>query len=514
VSGSPQATAGTLDPETESVRFIQSKTNSFTGTMAYLRWSQNPFPTGWAFTHDGKSPTIDLSYIRVVSDSGSNTSTTQLYRIMKCSGDFRSNQPIGGYYTLYLDREWVGATPSQYAKYEMVPFSENEVGDIFYVIANTKFDGINRAFIDANPNPYTIYGGICYPLMLTLYSWMKYVKRDLNGGNPVDHDENSTYSHEFVEQITRKMPYSFQDYNFSWMGGLTNWERTAHGMWLNLKNPLEHGWEGVAFDKGADGWGEGAPHVELWNEVSIPDLNFGIEEDLPAPPDPNYLIDDPIVNEGESDSTEAGGTDVTVANIRNNLLNPFGAKVETKPIGVRGVYFDTDRKAGIANRQPINTNPAFTTNFRLMIPKVRGGVFFCTEVSFPQTTMEPLKIPVPLSPSLKFFGDKLQHGEMTVKFIINEDFSNWFELTDWFRKTQNYYGFFQDGSQARMLNEITDSGQLLILNNKKNPVARIHFDGLMITALGNMPMNSAVADNSILSCDATFQFTGFDIKDP
>jgi hypothetical protein len=29
-----------------------------------------------------------------------------------------------------------------------------------------------------------------------------------------------------------------------------------------------------------------------------------------------------------------------------------------------------------------------------------------------------------------------------------------------------------------------------------------------------MPMNSAVADNSILSCDATFQFTGFDIKDP
>jgi hypothetical protein len=322
-------------------------------------------------------------------------------------------------------------------------------------------------------------------------------------------------------QCTKEMPYSFQDYNFKWAGNLKNWQRTVNGMWLDIKNPVDDGWAGVAFEKGYDGWQQGAPGVEVWNGVSIADLNFETEEDLPLPSDPDNLDAPPIEGEDADEETDLIDTNPSdgvdqeyVVNERNDLLNPFGVKIASKPIGVRGVYFDTDRKAGIANRQPINTNPAFTTNFRLMIPKVRGGVFFCTEVSFPQTTMEPLKIPVPLSPSLKFFGDKLQHGEMTVKFIINEDFSNWFELTDWFRKTQNYYGFFQDGSQARMLNEITDSGQLLILNNKKNPVARIHFDGLMITALGNMPMNSAVADNSILSCDATFQFTGFDIKDP
>ena len=169
---------------------------------------------------------------------------------------------------------------------------------------------------------------------------------------------------------------------------------------------------------------------------------------------------------------------------------------------------------GILNRQPVETNPSYVTNFRLMIPKVRKGVFFCTEVSFPSMTMEPMKVPVPLAPSMKFFGDKIEHGELGVKFIVNEDFSNWFEMSDWFRKSLNYYGFFKDGSQARMLNEIVDSGQLLILNNKKNPVARILFDGLLITGLGGMGMNSAVSDNSILVCDATFQFTSYDIKDP
>jgi hypothetical protein len=169
---------------------------------------------------------------------------------------------------------------------------------------------------------------------------------------------------------------------------------------------------------------------------------------------------------------------------------------------------------GALNRQPINTNPAFSTNYRLMIPKVRSGVFFCTEVSFPALTMEPIKVPVPFAPSLKFFGNKIDHGELVVKFLVNEDFSNWYEMSDWFTKSLNYYGFFRDNSQARLLNIITDSGQLLILNNKKYPVARVLFDGLMITGLGGLPMNSGVADAPYITVDATFQFTAYDIKEP
>jgi hypothetical protein len=173
-----------------------------------------------------------------------------------------------------------------------------------------------------------------------------------------------------------------------------------------------------------------------------------------------------------------------------------------------------DSIAGAFSRQPIDTNASYVTNFQLMIPKVRKGVYFCTEVSFPSMTMEPLKVPVPLAPAMKFFGDKVEHGDLGVKFIVNEDFSNWFEMSDWFRKSLNYYGFFKDGSQARMMNNIIDTGQILILNNKRNPVARILFDGLIITGLGGMSMNSAVSDTTSLICDATFQFTSYDIKDP
>lgn len=177
-------------------------------------------------------------------------------------------------------------------------------------------------------------------------------------------------------------------------------------------------------------------------------------------------------------------------------------------------HIPDDIVPGRLNQQPIDTNPAFSTNFRLMIPKVRSGVYFCTEVSFPSLSMEPVRLRVPFGPSLKFFGNKIEHGELIVKFIVNEDFSNYFEMSDWFKKTLNYYDFFKDNSQARMLNQITDSSQLLILNNKKNPVARVVFDGLFITGLSNIPMNSSVADPPIIVCDATFQFTSYDIRDP
>ena len=173
-----------------------------------------------------------------------------------------------------------------------------------------------------------------------------------------------------------------------------------------------------------------------------------------------------------------------------------------------------DIKFSPLNRQPINTNPSFSTNFRLMIPKIRSGIYFCTEATFPSLTMEPIKLPVPFSPSLKFFGNKIDHGDLSVKFIVNDDYSNWFEMSDWFNKSLNYYGFFKNQSDVRLRNIITDSGQLLILNNKKYPVARVLFDGLMITSLVGMPMNSSVSDNSPLVCDATFQFTAYDIKEP
>ena len=123
-----------------------------------------------------------------------------------------------------------------------------------------------------------------------------------------------------------------------------------------------------------------------------------------------------------------------------------------------------DREGGILKRQPLNTNPAFSSNFRLVIPKVRSGVYFCTEVTFPDMTCDAVKLPVPMAPSIKFFGNKVAHGDLSVKFVINEDYSNYNQMSDWFKSTLVFGDFFT-GNTSRDNNIISNQGHLLILSN-------------------------------------------------
>lgn len=169
-----------------------------------------------------------------------------------------------------------------------------------------------------------------------------------------------------------------------------------------------------------------------------------------------------------------------------------------------------DRGAGILAQMPENTNPAFATNFRLMIPKVRLATFFCTEVTFPDMTCDPVKIPVPMAPSIKFFGNKITHGDLGIRFIVNEDYSNYQQLTDWYKKSLVYEDFFKTGIDTN-INLMSNTGHLLILSNKKNPVARFRFDGLMITGIGTIDYNSALTDATAVTTSATFQFTSYDL---
>jgi hypothetical protein len=171
----------------------------------------------------------------------------------------------------------------------------------------------------------------------------------------------------------------------------------------------------------------------------------------------------------------------------------------------------TDRQAGIIAKQPIDTNPAFASNFRLVIPKIRLATYFCTEVSFPDLSCEPIRMAHPFAGSLKFFGNKITHGDMNIKFLINEDYSNYNQLNDWFKATLIYDDFFKNGDDVSS-NLLSNTGHLLVLTSKKNPVARFRFDGLMITGLSSIEYNSALTDASPATATATFTFTAYDLE--
>ena len=115
-----------------------------------------------------------------------------------------------------------------------------------------------------------------------------------------------------------------------------------------------------------------------------------------------------------------------------------------------------------------------------------------------------------MAPALKFFGHKITHGDMTVKFIVNEDYSNYQQMVDWYKSTLVYEDFFKTGIDTS-INLLSNVGHLLILSSKKNPVARFRFDGMMITAITSIEYNSALTDATATTATATFAFTSYDL---
>jgi hypothetical protein len=69
--------------------------------------------------------------------------------------------------------------------------------------------------------------------------------------------------------------------------------------------------------------------------------------------------------------------------------------------------------------------------------------------------------------------------------------------------------FFKTGDDFKQLSNV---GYLLILSNKKNPIARFTLNGLFITNLTNIEYNNGLTDTPVATATATFQFSTYDLE--
>lgn len=245
---------------------------TFSGNFARIQWNVVPvdLKTGWAASHDGKSPTFWYLYIKVVSGSGSGDT---LYRIIKSWGDFRNgkaeNDTNATGFGFILDKPWQNGQPDQASTFEMITCTEKEVGDIFYLIGPTRFKGM----ADANISPTTIYGQIAAVPVTKLYGWMKYIET-LTGTN-ADLDKGSVLTHEYVQQIINKSPYRWVDFSTShdYLGSYP-WEVAILSKWYRDPITGDRPSYNRANQAAKIDWSM-IPGISYWHGVTIADYrNF------------------------------------------------------------------------------------------------------------------------------------------------------------------------------------------------------------------------------------------------
>ena len=173
-------------------------------------------------------------------------------------------------------------------------------------------------------------------------------------------------------------------------------------------------------------------------------------------------------------------------------------------------------------RNPTNKDLLQSTKYRLTFTRLPGVTFFCQVINLPGLSTGEAMYPTPFI-DLYTPGDKLSYDLLNVTFLLDEDLRDWEQLHDWIRgmtfpkEFKEYVDLKRLSATAaqRAANKLppqyTDAS-LTIYTNKNNPNIRINFKDLFPTSLTGIMFNAADTADNILTADATFRFSYYDIE--
>ena len=186
------------------------------------------------------------------------------------------------------------------------------------------------------------------------------------------------------------------------------------------------------------------------------------------------------------------------------------------------------------DRQPTKLDYASPTQFKfgiLQLPKVE---FFTVSANVPEISGTPAIVNTPFK-NIPTIGDKLEYGNLSISFIVDEYLENYLSLHNWltgigFPKSRSQFTTHRDvtsnmpDSQRSTSLDIGDVGNatpdkamysdanLIILSNKNNPIVEINFQDLFPISLGGLDYTQAATDVDNLIATAEFAYKIYEIK--
>jgi hypothetical protein len=101
--------------------------------------------------------------------------------------------------------------------------------------------------------------------------------------------------------------------------------------------------------------------------------------------------------------------------------------------------------------QPENRNFLSPTGFKFSLKRTPKVAFFCNSANIPDITLGIAVQPTYLK-DIELPGDKLIFGDLTLRFLVDEDLKNYLEIQNWMRglgypeSLQEIYTFQKTGN--------------------------------------------------------------------
>ena len=173
-------------------------------------------------------------------------------------------------------------------------------------------------------------------------------------------------------------------------------------------------------------------------------------------------------------------------------------------------------------RTPLdNRNFLSPTGFKFGLKRSPGVAFFCNQANIPSLDLGVAEQPSYLK-DIPIPGDKMQFGDLNLRFLVDEDLVNFMEIQNWMRGL----GFpeslaeFNDlkneailGPMGKSTEDVYSDGTLQILSSNLVPKFQVVFDDLFPYSLSTVTFDATDTDIEYFTADVSFKYTLYQITD-
>jgi hypothetical protein len=172
----------------------------------------------------------------------------------------------------------------------------------------------------------------------------------------------------------------------------------------------------------------------------------------------------------------------------------------------------------VFSNQIQNRNFLSPVGFKFTLQKYQKVSFFSNGCRIPDITLNTA-VQSNYFKSIDIPGDQIEYGDFYLRFLVDEDMSNYMAIHNWITGL----GFPENHEQFKKL--ITDengmedpklqfsNGTLQILNSNYRTTANVVFRGLYPVSLTSLEFEATDNDINYFTAEATFKYTMYNIFD-
>ncbi len=168
-----------------------------------------------------------------------------------------------------------------------------------------------------------------------------------------------------------------------------------------------------------------------------------------------------------------------------------------------------------------NRNFLSPVGFKFGLKRSPGVAFFCNQANIPEITLGIAEQPSYLK-NIPIPGDKMEFGDLNLRFLVDEDLINYMEIQNWIRglgfpESLNEMKELKDqnilGPMGKSTDDIYSDGTLQILSSNLVPKFQVVFDDLFPYSLSTVSFDATDTDIEYFTADVAFKYTIYKITD-